>query len=255
MCYDIKTNLQVQLSRAKRKGDLKAIKEIKENLVPLTDLPIYHTTGFNHPKLLIYTDRSPWFPEVSTWGLVPHWVKDKKQLKELWNKTLNARGETIFEKPSFRESAKNNRCIIYVNGFYEHHHLNGKTFPFYIHQKNDKPLPLAGLWSEWTDQETGEMLNTFSIVTTRGNKMLSNIHNNPKLEGPRMPLILPQDLEDKWLNPIEDELDVKSIQELIREYPDEELDAYTVRRLRGKEYNGNVEKVSEPFEYAELKAL
>jgi len=101
--------MQAQLSRAKRKGDLQAINEIKENLVPLTDLPIYHTTGFSHPKLLIYTDRSPWYPEVSTWGLVPHWVKDKKQLKELWNKTLNERGETIFEKPSFRESAKYKR--------------------------------------------------------------------------------------------------------------------------------------------------
>ena len=114
-------------------------------------------------------------------------------------------------------------------------------------------MPLAGLWSEWTDEATEETLNTFSIVTTKGNKMLTKIHNNPKLEGPRMPVILPQELEDKWLNPIEDELDVKSIQELIREYPDEELDAYTVRRLRGKEYIGNVKEVSEPFEYEELK--
>ena len=255
MCYDIKTNLEAQLSRASRKLDLQAIKEIKENLIPLTNLPVYHTTGFSHPKLLIYTDRSPWFPEVSTWGLVPHWVKDKKQVKELWNKTLNARGETIFEKPSFRESAKHKRCIIYVNGFYEHHHLDGKTFPFYIHQKNDKPLALGGLWSEWIDQETGEILNSFSIVTTAGNKMLAKIHNNPKLEGPRMPLILPQELEDKWLEPVEDELDVKSIQELIKDYPDEELDAYTVRRLRGKEYIGNTEKVSEPFQYEELNTL
>ena len=255
MCYDIKTNLEAQLSRANRKLDSQAVKEIKENLIPLTNLPVYHTTGFSHPKLLIYTDRSPWFPEVSTWGLVPHWVKDKKQVKELWNKTLNARGETIFEKPSFRESAKHKRCIIYVNGFYEHHHLGGKTFPFYIHQKNDKPLALGGLWSEWIDQETGEILNSFSIVTTAGNKMLAKIHNNPKLEGPRMPLILPQELEDKWLEPVEDELDVKSIQELIKDYPDEELDAYTVRRLRGKEYMGNIEKVSEPFQYEELNTL
>lgn len=83
--------------------------------------------------------------------------------------------------------------------------------------------------------------------------MLAKIHNNPKLEGPRMPVILPQELEGKWLNPIEDELDVKSIQELIREYPNEELDAYTVRRLRGKEYIGNVVEVSEPYQYKELK--
>lgn len=78
-------------------------------------------------------------------------------------------------------------------------------------------------------------------MTTKGNKLLAKIDNNPKLEGPRMWLILPQELEGKWLDPIEDELD-----------PDEELDSYTVRRLRGKKYIGNVEKVCEPFEYAEL---
>ena len=103
------------------------------------------------------------------------------------------------------------------------------------------------------DIETGEVLNTFSIVTTKGNKMLAKIHNNPKLEDPRMPVILPLELDDKWLNPIEDELDIKSIQELIREYPGEEFDAYTVRRLRGNEYIGNVEEVSKPFKYEELK--
>jgi len=134
-------------------------------------LPIHHTTGFSHPKLLIYTDRSLWFPEVSTWGLVPHLVKDKKQLKELWNKTLMARGETIFEKPLFREPAKYNRFI--STDFMNTTISMEKTFTFYIHQKNDKPLVLAGLWSEWTVQETGEVLNTFSIVTTKGNKMLT----------------------------------------------------------------------------------
>ena len=87
--------------------------------------------------------------------------------------------------------------------------ISMETFTFYIHQKNDKPLVLAGLWSECTDQETGEALNTFSIVTTKGKKMLAKIDKNPKIEGPRMPLILPQELEDKWLIPIEDELDVK----------------------------------------------
>ncbi len=70
MCYDISTNLEAQLSRASRKMDLRAIKEIKEIRAPLTDLPIYHATGFSHPRLLIYTDRSPWQPEVSTWGFV-----------------------------------------------------------------------------------------------------------------------------------------------------------------------------------------
>ncbi len=252
MCYDIKASLEAQLNRARRENDYQAIEEILEKLAPLTDLPIYHASGFSHPELLIYTDRSPNFPEVATWGLVPHWVKDNEQRKKQWNNTLNARGETIFEKPSFRYSAKNNRCIVYVDGFYEHHHFDGKTYPFYIFQKDNKPLALAGLWSEWKDPENGGIINTFSIVTTTGNKKMAKIHNNPKLKEPRMPVILPQELEDKWLQTIEDELDIKAIQELIKEYPEDELEAYTVHRLRGKEYMGNVPSISEKFVYDEL---
>jgi putative SOS response-associated peptidase YedK len=253
MCYDIKASLEAQLSKAKRRGDKHAMEEIQRKLIPYTDLPIHHASGFSHPKLLIYPDRSPDFPEIATWGLVPHWVKDKDQLKKFWNNTLNARGETIFEKPSFREAAKNNRCIIYVDGFYEHHHYKGKTYPFFIHHKSGGPLALAGLWSEWLDEETGELLNTFSIVTTEGNSLLAKIHNNPKLKGPRMPLILPDELEDKWLANIEDELDIKAVQSLIESYPEDELQAYTVHRLRGKEYLGNVEETAAEFQYEELE--
>ena len=252
MCYDIKASLDAQLSRARHKGDEQAIEEILEKLAPLTDLPIYHSSGFNHPELLIYTDRSPDFPEVATWGLVPHWVQNEADLKKQWNNTLNARGETIFEKSSFRTSAKNNRCIIYVDGFYEHHHYNGKTYPFFIYRKDLKPIALAGLWSEWNNPDTGGILNTFTIVTTSGNSLMEKIHNNPKLKEPRMPVILPTELEDKWLDPIDDELDIQKIKELIRTYPEDELAAHTVSRLRGKEYRGNVETCSNEFIYEEL---
>jgi putative SOS response-associated peptidase YedK len=252
MCYDIKASLEAQLTRAQREQDYQAIEEIMEKLIPLTDLPIHHASGFSHPELLIYKDQSPNFPEVATWGLVPHWVKDDEQRKKLWNRTLNARGETIFEKPSFRTSAKNNRCIIYVDGFYEHHHFKGKTYPFYIHRKDNKPMALAGLWSLWKNDETGGSSNTFTIVTTQGNPLLAKIHNNPKLKEPRMPLILPTALEDKWLEHIDDELEQHAIENLIQSYPEEELTAHTVTRLRGKEYRGNVEGISGPVTYAEL---
>lgn len=252
MCYDIKTSLEAQLNRARRRNDAHAIEEIIERLAPLTDLPIYHSSGFSHPEVLIYTDRSPNFPEVATWGLVPHWVRDNEQRKKQWNNTLNARGETIFEKPSFRSSAKNNRCIIFVDGFYEHHHYENKTYPYYIYRKDNEPIALAGLWSEWKDPDTGGILNTFSIVTTEGNKMMARIHNNPKLKQPRMPVILPEELEDKWLNPIEDDTDIKLIQKLIKKYPDNKLEAHTVSRLRGKEYQGNVEEISDKVDYDEL---
>jgi len=252
MCYDIKAGLNAQLKRARRYGDEKAVKQIEQELIPFTDLPIHHASGFQHPKLLIYTDEQPERPTVAIWGLVPFWVKDSVQQKKLWNNTLNARGETIFEKPSFRTSARNNRCIIYIDGFYEHHHYNKATFPFYIFRKDGGPLALAGLWSEWVDKDSGEILKTFSIVTTVGNPLLEKIHNNPRIKGPRMPLILPDELEDKWLNPVNDELDIKAIQELIQSYPAEELDYYTVGRLRGKEYAGNIPEINSPVTYEEL---
>jgi putative SOS response-associated peptidase YedK len=253
MCYDIKASYEAQLSRATRKGDLITVEEILEKLMPLTDLPLHHVSGFSHPELLIYTNQSPEFPIVATWGLIPQWVKGEDQRKKLWNNTLNARGETIFEKPSFKQSAKNNRCIIYVDGFYEHHHFNKKTYPFFIQQKDEKPMALAGLWSEWYHPETHGKTNSFSIVTTVGNSMMAKIHNNPKIKGPRMPLILLDELEDQWLNPVENDFDQQKIQDLIQSYPDEELKAHTVRKLRGKEYAGNVKYISDNVVYEEVK--
>jgi len=252
MCYDIKASYEAQLKRARRYGDEKAIAEITAKLAPLIDLPIHHASGFSHPKLLIYTDSEPQEPTPSIWGLIPHWVRDNDQRKKFWNNTLNARGETIFEKPSFRDSAKNRRCIVYIDGFYEHHHFEGKTYPFYISRKDNEPIALAGLWSEWVDDDTGEVLNSFSIVTTKGNPMMAKIHNNPKAKEPRMPVILPDALVDEWLLPISDDLDIIALEELIESYPEEELKAHTVSRLRGKEYKGNVEDISDEVNYPEL---
>lgn len=252
MCYDIKASLESQLKRAKRLGDETAVKEIEKDLVPYTSLPIYHASGFQHPKLLIYTDRSPNYPEIAIWGLVPHWVKDKEQLSKFWNNTLNARGETIFEKPSFRTSAKHHRCVIYVDGFYEHHHYNNNTYPFFIHFKNNQPLPLGGLYSEWTNPETSETINTFTIVTTEGNELLGKIHNNPKIKGPRMPLILTNESEEIWLSSIIEPADETMIQQQIQPFTENEFEAYTVHKLRGKTYLGNTEETAEAFVYVEL---
>lgn len=253
MCYDIKASLEAQLKRARQYNDEIAIQEIEQKLAPLTDLPIHHATGFQHPRLFIYTDDAPYEPLVATWGLVPHWVKDSIQQKKIWNNTLNARGETIFEKPAFRTAANYYRCIIYVDGFYEHHHFKGKTYPYFVHKKDASPIAFAGLWNKWNDPDTGQQLITFSIVTTEANPMMAKIHNNPKLKGPRMPLILPEGMEDKWLIPIEDKVDAKAIQELILSYPEEELGAYTVDRLRGKDYKGNIPEISQKVEYPELQ--
>ena len=101
----------------------------------------------------------------------------------------------------------------------------------------------------WTDPETGEILNTFTIVTTEGNPMMAEIHNNPKLQGPRMPLILPEELEDQWLENYEEELAQAAVENLIKSYPETEMQAHSVGKLRGKNALGNVEEASELFEY------
>lgn len=245
MCYDVQAKLEAQLKRAKRKGYQDLIKEFEKELETY-----YHVSGFAHPRLIIYTHEEPFTPIIATWGLIPFWVKDNAQKIKLWNNTLNARGESIFEKPSFRNSANSKRCLLLIDGFYEHHHQNGKTYPYFITRKDKEPLTIAGLWDEWLDKETGEIIKSFSIVTTKANELMAKIHNNPKLREPRMPLIVSNDIEDSWLNSTTNKDDIIK---LIQPYPTIELTAHTVKRLRGKDYPGNVPEISDEFEYEELK--
>ena len=86
------------------------------------------------------------------------------------------------KKPSFKVSASTKRCILPVNGFFEHHHYKGNTYPFHITLPDNKVMNLAGMHDEWVDKETGELIKSFTIVTTPGNELMSKIHNNPKLK-------------------------------------------------------------------------
>jgi putative SOS response-associated peptidase YedK len=160
----------------------------------------------------------------------------------------------MFETWSFRDSARLKRCLICIDGFFEYYHYKGKTYPYYIHNSDGTPMKLAGLWSEWQDKETGEKLRTFSIVTTRGNELLSKIHNNPKLDGPRMPLILPENAIDEWLiADVKNEADKQHILNLVKPFTEKELTAHTVQRLTGKNAIKNNPRATEPFAYDELK--
>lgn len=249
MCYNVKALLRSQLKRAKLHANEQEINEIQLSLFELGVTDLFQVSGFAHPKMLVYTDTES-LPIVATWGLVPHWVKDEQGKIQQWNSTLNARGETIYEKASFRDSAKSKRCLVYLDGFFEHHHKDGKTFPFFISRKDAEPFAVAGLWAEWTNRETGSKLVSFSIVTTQANQLMAKIHNNPKLEGSRMPVILPEELADQWLTP---SLGQKKANELLLPFDDDLLTAHTVARIAGKESKGNVPEVTDFFAYDELK--
>ncbi|MCH2234656.1 MAG: SOS response-associated peptidase [Crocinitomicaceae bacterium] len=251
MCYDISAKLESQLRIAYIKNDMALYEKIKRALEELDVQDLHHASGFSHPHLVIYRNESPAEPFLAQWGLIPSWTKSEEDAKKFWNNTLNARIETIFEKASFRESARAHRCIIQVDGFFEHKHVRGNTYPHFITNKIEEPLSLAGLWSKWTNPATGEAVATFTIVTTRANELMGKIHNNPKLKEGRMPVII-NGFEDDWLN-----LDKQ--EELIEFASDvaqgTELKAHTVQKLRGKDAIGNTEEATEEYIYDELNTL
>lgn len=122
------------------------------------------------------------------WGLLPSWVKDPKTFTLL----INARGDTVNEKPAFRNAMKRRRCLIPADGFYEWKRDGATKRPYLIRMKGSQPFAFAGLWETWVGPN-GEELDTAAIVTTDANSVLAPIHH-------RMPVILPPDKFDAWLD-------------------------------------------------------
>jgi len=240
-----------QIEYANRYGGTdEDVKNLQLQLLQLEPIKkVFHTNGFMHWQLPVITNKAPKQIQFFQWGLIPFWTKDLKSGLTFSNKTLNARGETIFEKSSFKAAAKSKRCLIISDGFYEHHHLAGKTYPFHIQLKNNEPMTLAGLYEKWVDKETGEVIFTVTIVTTVGNALMAKIHNNPKATGPRMPLILNRETELLWLKETENYDEIK---QLIQPYAEAELVAQPAPTLRGKAAIGNSEHAIEPMVYPEL---
>lgn len=129
------------------------------------------------------------------WGLVPHWVKDKDEAMKIRKFNINARQESFFQKPSFRGSMTNRRCLVPVNSFFEYKHLDDKSTELYeITLFIRKIFCLAEIYDEWVDKESGKTYRSFAIITTEANKQVKDIHD-------RMPVILTtKDEEDLWLN-------------------------------------------------------
>lgn len=150
------------------------------------------------------------------WGLIPFWAKDPK----IGSRLINARSETIAEKPSFRGSFKYKRCLILADGFYEWQKQPGsKTkIPMYIHLKDRAPFAFAGLWDSWNSKD-GSEIKSCTIITTQPNELVEQIHN-------RMPVILSPEGYAAWIQ--EGENDPELLKSLLHPYPSEEMAAYPV---------------------------
>lgn len=127
--------------------------------------------------------------ESLRWGLIPYWAKDK----EIAHHTFNARIETLTEKPSFREAIQSKRCIIVASGFYEWQKQEKTKQPFYIYRADKRPVAMAGLWDHWLDNDSGDRIESCSIISMPATYLLAEIHE-------RMPAILEPEHFDIWLD-------------------------------------------------------
>lgn len=167
--------------------------------------------GQFHPVII---NQDPGHFHYLRWGLIPYWAKDEK----VAFKMINARAETILEKPAFKPSFKSRRCLVPVDGFYEWKKgPKGISLPYRFVQKNQEIFSLAGIWETW-NKANGEELHTFSVITVKANTIVGNIHA-------RMPAILFPSEEKYWLD---EGIQTNDLMELLDPYPDDAMFGYPV---------------------------
>ncbi len=180
------------------------------NIAPTQNVPVAVFQGQGHDGHRHLT--------LMRWGLIPFWSKDPA----IAHKLINARSETAAEKPSFRNPFKTQRCLIPTDGFYEWQKIGKTKQPMRIFVKSREVFSMAGLWDSWKNPESGELLDTFTILTCGANSFVTPIHD-------RMPAILSPEAETLWLDPKSPP--EKLLKLVTTAYPAREMDAYPVSTL------------------------
>ncbi|MSQ40616.1 MAG: SOS response-associated peptidase [Dehalococcoidia bacterium] len=200
-------------------ADLGELAERFQFPVPDLDLrPRYNVSPSQDVLAVVSTSSGEREAAVLHWGLVPFWAKDSK----VGYRMINAVGETVADKPAFKNAFRRRRCLVLADGFYEWRKEAGSKVPMRIGVRGWEPFAFAGLWESWTNKETGEVLRSCTIITCPPNELMAPIHN-------RMPVILPEGAETTWLNPaIEDSAVLK---DLLVPFPSDRMEAYPVSTL------------------------
>lgn len=175
-------------------------------------------------KLPVITNAEPGKLSYFKWGLVPFWAKDPR----IGYRMINTRAETILEKPSFTNAFKKRRCLVPANGFYEWKKDKDKR-PYRIFLKSVEIFSMAGIWETWKDAE-GKKLQTFSIITTEPNTLMSKIHN-------RMPVILKPEFEKEWIG----NDNVEQLIDMLKPYDSNDMDAYPISKKVNSPANNSEE--------------
>lgn len=185
--------------------------------IPANLTPRYNIAP-SQPVAVIPNDESNKM-QMFRWGLIPSWAKDAKTGYRM----INARAETVGEKPAFRAAFKRRRCLIIADGFYEWQRTGGRKgkIPMYIKLKTDEPFAFAGLWELWKPKD-GDPISSCTIITTAANDLVAKIHD-------RMPVILKPEGYSQWLDPGERTPD--KLEKLLAPYPASRMTAYPVSEL------------------------
>ena len=174
------------------------------NIAPSQDILIINDTG---KRELI----------KCRWGFLPPWIKDLSEGSPM----INARAETINEKPSFKEAFMKHRCLIIADGFYEWERAKQKKIPYYIRLKSHKPMGFAGVY-QYSSYSDGNKICGCAIITTESNDLVASIHN-------RMPVIVPEEKLDMWLDPLFQ--DYNALKDILLPYPAEEMEMFKVSTM------------------------
>ena len=164
------------------------------------------------------------------WGLIPQWAKNAS----IGSRMINARAETVAEKPAYRDALRRRRCLVLADGFYEWQRTGGAKRPMRIVMQSGEPFAFAGLWSMWRDPD-GNRISSCAIITAAANELLKPIHD-------RMPVILPRELEELWLDRSID--DPGALSSVLNPYPDEEMEAFEVSTLVNSAANDGPEVIA-----------
>ena len=211
----------------------------------------YHENGFDFMPSPIVTATKPHELQMFHWGLIPWWTKTEKDGLRLRTQTLNCISEEMYDKPAFKDAAKNNqRCLIPCTGFFEWRWMDekGKTkIPYYLTIKDQELFSIAGLYSRWKNKDTDQYFYSYTVLTTKANPLMEKIHNSKK----RMPVLLPRDYEKDWLN---QNLTKEDVLALCQPLEADKMSGYTISKLiTSKKEETDVPQVLEPEAYEIVK--
>ncbi len=164
------------------------------------------------------------------WGLVPWWAKDLS----IGSRMINARAETVADRPAFRDALRHRRCLVLADGFYEWQRTGRAKRPMRVTMRSGEPFAFAGLWSTWKDPD-GNRIPSCAIITTASSDLLAPVHD-------RMPVVLPRDMEEFWLDPEVEDPDV--LASALTPYPDDAMEVFEVSDLVNSAANDGPEVIA-----------